>query len=272
MRRPDDELHRKLEIRAAKAVAKVADIRRLTITPVPDGKINRVVKGLKGSHYPSKVRPVTTDDIVLKGGENISKLGGVVLVGALKGARIVTLSLEERATCPTTCQLWDACYTNSMPHLIRYKHGRQLELKIFAELAVLCKENPKVLVRLHIAGDFYSFDYLDFWRKLLEQFTNLYVFGFTAWQTDTPIGHGVEVLRNQMPDRFAVRTSNRTGWWGSFTIPFPTDRPMIAEAAVCPEQRDAMAGHPKRTHCGSCGLCWKTGGEATGRPIVFVEH
>lgn len=58
----------------------------------------------------------------------------------------------------------------------------------------------------------------------------------------------------------------------SFTLPFPTDRPMIGDAVVCPEQRDAMNGSERATHCGSCGLCWKTGGNATGRPIAFVEH
>jgi hypothetical protein len=47
---------------------------------------------------------------------------------------------------------------------------------------------------------------------------------------------------------------------------------MIGDAVVCPEQRDAMNGSERGIHCGSCGLCWKTGGSATGRPIAFVEH
>ena len=34
------------------------------------------------------------------------KLGKVVKVGRLQGARIFTLTLEERATCPTTCAHW----------------------------------------------------------------------------------------------------------------------------------------------------------------------
>ncbi len=87
-----------------------------------------------------------------------------------------------------------------------------------------------------------------------------------------PIGKAVAAMREAEPQRFAVRTSGRTGKWGSFTLPFPTDRPMIGDAAVCPEQRDAMAGTGRGAHCGSCGLCWKTGGAATGRPIAFVEH
>lgn len=73
--------------------------------------------------------------------------------------------------------------------------------------------------------------------------------------------------------RFAIRTSGRTGRWGSFTVPLMAeDRAMIGDAVVCPEQRDAMAGFPKLTHCGSCGLCWKSDPAGLGRPIAFIEH
>ena len=46
---------------------------------------------------------------VLKCGRNNSKIGGDVLVGRLRGARIFTLTLEERATCPRSCAMWRAC-------------------------------------------------------------------------------------------------------------------------------------------------------------------
>lgn len=274
MTRPtrDDKLHFKLATRAAPTVAKIRDIRRSLIGPVPTGTPNRSIPGLTQTQFPDSVRDAGLDETVLKGGENISKIGGVVLAGPLKGARIVSLALEERKTCPRSCVIWDACYGNNMPRLIRYNAGPLLEAKIAVEIISLCERHEKVLVRLHIVGDFYSTGYLQFWANLLDRFPGLHVFGFTAWTEDTPIGKGIAWLRAQDPQRFAVRTSGRTGKWGSFTLPFPTDRPMIGDAVVCPEQRDAMNGSERGTHCGSCGLCWKTGANATGRPIAFVEH
>ena len=50
------------------------------------------------------------------------------------------------------------------------------------------------------------------------------------------------------------------------------DRAMIGDAVICPEQRDAMKGFVNFTHCGSCGLCWKSDPKSFGRPIVFYEH
>jgi len=269
---PDDKHHRMLVVRAAPTVAKVRDIRRSVIGPVPTGMPNRSLPGLTRTQFPDSLRDAAMEETVLKGGENISKIGGVVLVGPLKGARIVTLALEERKTCPASCKLWDSCYGNNMPRLIRYNEGPALEAKIVMEMISLCERHDKVLARLHIVGDFYSTEYLQLWADLLDRFPGLHVFGFTAWTEDTTIGKGVAWLREQDPQRFAVRTSGRTGTWGSFTLPFPTDRPMIGDAVVCPEQRDAMNGSERGIHCGSCGLCWKSGGAATGLPIAFVEH
>jgi hypothetical protein len=268
----NDKLHRMLAVRAAPTVARVRDIRRSLIGAVPDGTPNRIIPGLTRTQFPSMVRDAALEETILKGGENISKIGGVVLVGPLKGARIVSLALEERATCPRSCAVWDYCYGNNMPRLQRYNPGPALEAKITMEIVSLCERHEKVLVRLHILGDFYSLAYLRHWARLLDRFPGLHVFGFTAWTEETPIGKAVAAMRDREPQRFAVRSSGRTGRWGSFTLPFPTDRPMIGDAAVCPEQRDAMAGAARGTHCGSCGLCWKTGGAATGRPIAFVEH
>ncbi len=267
----DDKNNRRLAVRAAPTVQKINDIRRSVISAPPSGTA-RPAPGQTRTLYPSTLRDAAMEETVLKGGENIAKLGGIVLAGPLKGARIVSLTLEERHTCPTSCAIWDACYGNNMPRVHRYNPGPALELKIKMELASLCERHERVLVRLHILGDFYSTEYLQLWADMLDLFPGLHVFGFTAWTEDTPIGKGIAWLRDEDPQRFAVRTSGRTGKWGSFTLPFPTDRPMIGDAVVCPEQRDAMNGSERGTHCGSCGLCWKTGGAATGRPIAFIEH
>lgn len=272
MSRAEDKHNRKLLRRAAAKIATDYDNRRNIFGTPALGSFKTDVPGLDRSRFPDMVRHASPDQIVLKGGENEVKLGGAVLVGDLKGARLVSLALEERVTCPRSCDLWSKCYTNSMPRLIRYHWNEATRDKIRQELSVLLKDYRKVLVRLHLSGDFPDPDAVKFWQNLLNDNPGLHIFGFTAWEEDTPTGAAISNLRQRHPQRFAVRTSGRTGKWGSFVIPARIDTPMIGDAVVCPEQRDANAGFPHRTHCGSCGLCWKSDPKGAGRPVVFMGH
>lgn len=54
---------------------------------------------------------------ILKSGSNSSKIGGMVLKGRWKGMPIYTLTLEERATCPTSCGHWRSCLVPETPVL-----------------------------------------------------------------------------------------------------------------------------------------------------------
>lgn len=217
--------------------------------------------------FPDRVMPPDHREPVLKDGASAAKIGGDVLVGHLRGARILTLTLEERATCPRDCALWAGCYGNTMPWARRWHHGPALETCLRDEVTRACQQHDAVLIRLHVLGDFYSWDYLCLWADLLDSHDNLHAFGFSAWQPDTRLGDGIARLRTVYPDRFAVRTSGRTGRWGSFTLPFPTGAKRIGDAIVCPEQLDAMQGSPRGRHCGNCAVCW-----STDRPVAFVEH
>lgn len=110
-------------------------------------------------------------------------------------------------------------------------------------------------------------DYVEFWRSMLADLPNLYSFGFTARPSGTPIGDAINALRSDCPDRFMIRTSGRSGEWGSFTIDFPTEKKRIGDAIVCPEQTASMNGDDDGRHCGNCGFCWASRG-----PVAFVEH
>jgi len=258
----------KKKLRATRDAKKVRDRRRFKVTSVPLGQPNRLMPAdSTGPKFQTKVLEPDGSEWVLKDGRHNSKIGGDVLVGRLRGARIFTLTLPERTTCPRSCPMWRGCYGNSMPHSRRWKPGKELELQLCDEVYSLCSVHEKVLIRLHVLGDFYSFDYLKIWAQLLDEYENLFVFGFTAWEPDTQIGSGVGRLRGAYPDRFMIRHSGRTGTWGSFTIDFPTDKKKIGDAIVCPEQLDAMDGGEKSRHCGNCAVCW-----STDKPIVFVEH
>ncbi|MEM8791059.1 MAG: hypothetical protein AAGE80_05545 [Pseudomonadota bacterium] len=205
---------------------------------------------------------------VLKSGEHNSKIGGDVLVGWLKGARIFTLTLPERITCPASCLHWRSCYGNMDLHASRWLPGPALEARIRDEVAALCEEHDKVLIRLHYLGDFYSVDYLAMWSDLLDRHLNLYCFGFTAHEPVSELGSMICIMRDQMhPKRFWIRHSGHHGEWGSTTLDFPTEKKTFGTAIVCPEQMDAIEGAERERHCGSCGVCW-----STDAPVWFVEH
>jgi hypothetical protein len=263
-----DKLAVKKIARAARHVETVKDRRRFRTTAVPFGQPSVLADAdATGTIFPTRVFKPADLDHALVDGANNSKIGGDVLVGRLKGARIVTLTLEERATCPTSCGLWRGCYGNAMQHARRIEAGAALEARIKAEVDDLCAAHRLVLVRLHVLGDFYSPAYVGLWLMLLNIYPGLHLFGFTAHRPNTPIGALIAGIREKHPDRFCVRTSGSSGAWGSFTVDFPTEKPMLGDAVVCPEQRDAMSGGGKGMHCGACGLCW-----AGSTPIVFVEH
>lgn len=260
-----DKATAKRQARADKARARVRDRRRFKVSPPADGKVKVTAPvTASGTLFPGTVLPAPDDP--LRDGADQVKLGGDVLVGRLRGARIFHLALEERATCPRSCQHWTTCYTNGMPFMKRWRHGPELERALRRQVAALTATGP-ILVRLHSSGDFYSADYVRLWLRLLERHAGLNVFGFTAYRVGTPIGDLIREGRRTFGRRWAIRHSASARRWGSFTIDFPTERKLLGDALVCPEQRHANDGTGKPVHCGSCGACWET-----DRCIVFVEH
>lgn len=163
-------------------------------------------------------RVVETQDRILKEGINQRKLGSHVAKGAWRGMPIYTLTLEERATCPRSCEHWRDCYGNHMHHPKRQRPSEAMIEQLGAELEVLAIRFPAgFVVRLHILGDFYSTDYVRQWAEWMETLSMLHVFGYTARDPKEPIGRGLS-----------------TGDSG----------------IVCPVQTG------KTDCCGTCALCW----------------
>lgn len=206
--------------------------------------------------FPSRV--ISPDNSVLKSGDNQRKLGKIITKGRWKGFPVFSLTLEERATCPTTCLQWRSCYGNNSGHAKRYEHGSDLERQLWKELYFLQQKYPGgFVVRAHLLGDFYSVSYVDLWRAALDHFPAMCVFGYTAWTCDTAIGQAVAKIRNSHWDRFAVRTSGARR--GLRTIVFQARAPK--GVIPCPAQEGRTAS------CSTCGLCWQT-----KRPIGFKAH
>lgn len=213
--------------------------------------------------------PTTVNDVdnprvkrLLKSGHNSRKIGKVVTKGKLKGFPIYTLTLEERATCPRTCEVFDACYGNGMPYAQRLKHGRAFEEALWNELADKQAAHPHgFLVRLHILGDFYSVDYAELWAEALEAYPALHVFGYTARDPDSEIGSVIRELLGYRGDRFHIRFS---GWNGPTNGSVVVDRLSDANGhVVCPAQTDPTG----RRCCANCTFCF-----ATDKTIAFLRH
>jgi hypothetical protein len=208
--------------------------------------------------FPSRVFDPDEVKRLLKSGHQNRKIGRDVRKGPRRGWPIYMLTLEERATCPRTCQAWAYCYGNQSQAAERINATDDLMAHLWQELADLEAEHPAgFLVRLHILGDFFSELYVDFWRQALDNFPALHVFGFTARDPHAdPIGEAVHDLAMANWDRFAIRFSGQPGpLWASRIA---DDDP---EAVTCPAQLG------RTDCCATCALCWQS-----QRSIAFRRH
>ena len=57
----------------------------------------------------------------------------VVTKGRWRGYPVFTLTLEERATCPSYCEQWDECYGNNMPFGARLEPHTSFVLQNYGE-------------------------------------------------------------------------------------------------------------------------------------------
>ena len=189
------------------------------------------------------IKPVADNGKLGKGGSTISK-------GRWRGMPMYGLTLEERATCSTSCQQWANCFGNNMGFAHRADHtDPQFLPTLQREVAALHHMHPfGFVIRLHVLGDFYSPEYVDFWHGLTEKYRTLRIFGYTHWHE----GEIADKIAKWNGDRVWVRFSDKGG---------PMSANVEGEGIQCPEQ----TGQTKS--CLTCGLCW-----ATTAPIAFKEH
>jgi len=212
-----------------------------------------------GTIFGQTVTPAAMADRVLKSGEHNRKIGKMATKGRWKGMPIYTLTLEERATCPRSCLEWLTCYGNNMGRAPRIHDDGFLTLRLAAELAhYSAVHEAGFIVRLHVLGDFFSVEYVHFWRRMLHKFANLRIFGFTARLPSTEIGREVLYLIRDFEDQALFRVS---GGNQPLLCSEVVETAELATGVVCPAQLD-----PERC-CATCGLCWQT-----DRTISFIQH
>ena len=221
----------------------------------------------KRTMFPSRVLPTTAMKSLLVSGHSNIKIGRDVRIGRFKGYWLYTLSLEERQTCPTSCNHWRTCYGNNMPFAKRIDHTDpeflprlEREIDALMKTASRRKGSPGIIVRLHALGDFYSPEYVVFWDRMLREHPKLVIFGFTAWLSGTAIGHAINELIDAWPSRAMIRFSNG-GLPSRSTVPITKAEDCPPGAFVCPEQTGQFDA------CGKCGACW-----STLKNVAFIEH
>ena len=198
--------------------------------------------------YKKSIKLPTDFDTLKKGSSN-KKLGFKVTAKKWTGKRLYSLTLTERDTCPTSCHHWEDCYGNNMPFAHRFSiEGLTDKLEI--EIAALMKKHPQgIVIRLHVLGDFYSLEYLKFWQRMLFEFPELCIFGYTGRELGTDIGNAIHLMNLQFSERFVIRYSRNNestelGKW------FAAEESFKGKHFDCPEQTG------KLPNCASCGLCW----------------
>jgi len=193
------------------------------------------------------LKPATDNKKMGKGGSIISK-------GKWRGMPMFQLSLEERATCPRTCQQWANCFANNMAfaHRIDHTHPRFMEI-LQSEIDALCtRYRFGVVIRPHVIGDYFSEEYARFWASQTVKHKNLRIFGFTHWAPDTPIGQIIAEWNKD--ERVWVRFSDIGG-------PMSANVGTDHDGFTCPEQTGQTRS------CLTCGACW-----STTRAVNFLPH
>lgn len=197
-----------------------------------------------------------------------------VVRGQFAGYAMYSLTLEERATCNPECGQLAVCYGNNMPFAKRYNVDGTLLVAIDMQLARLTRNGRKILLRLHILGDFFNFEYVQFWRNMLVKYPTLAAFGYTHWPPTSRQGMAVNVLSAEYPTRFAIKWSLdraeqipllSTGMLsGTIVVKDWADAPK--GWIKCPAQMAADRGRSD-VGCAECGIAC-----ATGANVAFVEH
>lgn len=215
---------------------------------------------LQGTKYKKSVKVPTLN--MLKPGKNNKKLGAFVRKGWWRGLPIFSLTLEERVTCPLSCEQWTNCYGNNMPFAHRFDSTQlAFKLKLARNLYELNKQHPGgFVVRLHVLGDFYSTNYVQMWARAMKFYNRLCVFGYTHHRVNSKIGSEIDKLNKLYPNRWRVRFSDDKSTLFRAEV-VAKNQHLTSPGIICPEQLGKVKS------CGDCGYCWHS-----DLPVHFLEH
>jgi len=210
------------------------------------------------TRFQKSIRSVDGNTI-LKQGSNNKKLGFKITSKKWRGKKLFSLTLIERETCPPSCHHWEDCYGNNMPFAHRFSTNGLTD-KLEIEIAALMKKHPQgIVIRLHVLGDFYSVDYVNFWDEMLWKYSSLCLFGYTGREEESRIGKAIQELNRKFSERCVIRYSRSKEYTGSNL--YAAEESFEGKSFVCPEQTGKSAS------CAACGLCW-----SVSKTVRFLSH
>lgn len=201
-----------------------------------------------------KAEAVIADHVV---GGRESRPARVIRVVPLGRRKVITIATSTKTLIAEGFFVHN-CYGNSMNWPVRIQPGPLLERRLEGELRALVRRHGRILVRLHVLGDFFSRRYVAFWARMLAELPGLHVFGYTA-RNGCAIARDIERMNGQ--PRCWIRFSDGSeDQFRAVTIE-TVEQGLEAGAIVCPAQTD------KTGCCSTCALCW-----STPKTIAFLRH
>ena len=215
---------------------------------------------LTTTKYRKSIKSPSSGLRILKPGSSNAKLGFKISSKVWTGKRLYSLTLVERDTCPSDCHHWVDCYGNNMPFAHRFDTNGLME-RLAIEIPELLAKHPQgIVIRLHVLGDFYSPEYVAFWERMILEYPNLCVFGYTARGVDSDIGKAIHLMNLRFGERCVIRYSRNQSYDGGL-IRYAAEESFEGKSFDCPEQTG------KLDSCASCGLCW-----TTDKTVRFLSH
>jgi hypothetical protein len=132
--------------------------------------------------------------------------------------------------------------------------------KLETELASLIDRHPLgIVIRLHVLGDFYSIDYVEFWEDMLFKYPTLCLFGYTGRETYLGIGQAIHLMNNRYNERCVIRFSRSKEYDHDYL--YAAEESFEGPSFDCPEQTGKVKS------CAACGLCW-----SVPKTVRFLSH
>lgn len=145
--------------------------------------------------------------------------------------------------------------------LLFYNNKELLKKSIINKLII---DNQKIAFRIHSSGDFFSVEYIEFWRDIISQAPNVDFWAYTrSWKIPALLSalNSLKELKNiQLFASVDDHTKPPPNWRKSFVYdPKSNQRP---SNLICPEQSG------KIENCISCKYCLKN----ISGDVYFILH
>jgi len=155
-----------------------------------------------------------------------------------------------------SCDQWNRCYGDHCFQVARQdvstpEAEEYLWANIELQLSFLCARNDKVLVRLHVLGDFYSVEYVQFWEEQLWLHEGLYLYGYTHRPEGDPIHTAIKDLNTESRTRILLSDQAETPWEAGHFLVVDEWEDTPPRTARCPAE---LTGRDLK--CVDCTLCF----------------